>query len=413
VVTDHRMIFRVSPQQTTLYDEIEYQGSPSSFAWVLPIQGKVSVGVSSDVVFGSLEANTATTIFGPQLNCPSANGGSFGGGSSSGGSSSGGSGGGVNVIDQSTVGPYDAVQLQSSDPNALNAWLGANGYAIPQDVQPIIAAYVNEGFDFLAVKLMPGQSVSAMRPISVTTPGAGLSLPLRMVSAGTGATVGITLWVIADGRYEPQNFPTFVISGSDLTWDYATEQSNYTTVRAQKEQALAYAGWQIESSMDMPPYQIEALILARQADQDYDAVPAGDGGADAGVGETADQARQADLALLFPDQNMVRITRMRGDIAHAALANDLVLYAPVDQSVKSSFYQVTQSINTPPCPGSSSGSGGGSGGGNGSSGSNGGKESFGCSTATTDADGSPWAELVMGGFLGFALIRKSVRRRGR
>ena len=421
VVTDHRMIFRVSPQQTTLYDEIEYQGSPASFAWVLPIHGQVSVGISSDVVFSALDTATATDIVSPNINCPSCPCTNFGGGSSSGsgsGSGGGSSSGGVNIIDQSTVGPYDAVQLQSSNPNALSAWLGANGYAIPADVQPIIAAYVNEGFDFLALKLMPGQGVSAMRPISVSTPGAGLSLPLRMVSAGTGATVGITLWVVADGRYQPQNFQTFTIQGSELTWDFSMGQSDYATVRTQKEQALGYAAWQIESSLELSPDQIEGPILGRPADMDYLAAPAGDGGADAAAGETADQVRQADLALLFPDMNDVRITRMRGDIAHAALATDLALQGAADQSVMSNVYQVTQSINAPQCPscppcGNSSGASG-SGGSSGSGAtSNGGKESFGCSTSAAESDGSPWTELVMGGFLGFALVRKSLRRRGR
>ena len=51
VVTDHRMILSVSPQQTTLYDQIRYSGSPASFAWVLPIHGTVDVGLSADVLF--------------------------------------------------------------------------------------------------------------------------------------------------------------------------------------------------------------------------------------------------------------------------------------------------------------------------------------------------------------------------
>ena len=67
VVTDHRMIFAVSPQQTTLYDEIEYQGSPASFAWVLPIHGPVRVAVSSDSLFSAIDGVTATTILAPQL----------------------------------------------------------------------------------------------------------------------------------------------------------------------------------------------------------------------------------------------------------------------------------------------------------------------------------------------------------
>ena len=48
VVTDHRMILSVSKAQTTLYDQIRYQGDPGSFAWVLPIAGTVEVGVCGE-----------------------------------------------------------------------------------------------------------------------------------------------------------------------------------------------------------------------------------------------------------------------------------------------------------------------------------------------------------------------------
>ena len=43
-----------------------------------------------------------------------------------------------------------------------------------------IDAYVAEGSDFLVMKLVPGQGVDSMRPVRVTSPGAGLTLPLRM-----------------------------------------------------------------------------------------------------------------------------------------------------------------------------------------------------------------------------------------
>src|SRR5580693_7917352 len=72
VITDHRMIFAVSPAQTTLYDEIQYQGSPSSFAWVLPIHGTVTVALSSDALFQAIDQATTTTIVAPNLApCPS------------------------------------------------------------------------------------------------------------------------------------------------------------------------------------------------------------------------------------------------------------------------------------------------------------------------------------------------------
>jgi hypothetical protein len=438
VITDERMIFRITPQATTLYDEISYSGNPQSFAWVLPIHGQVTVGLSSDILFSAIDAATVPTIVSPappqcaSCSCGANNGGAQLSGSGS-GSSSGGTTPPVTVLSQQTVGPYATVQLQSTDPNALNAWLTANGYVIPADIQPVVDAYVQEGFDFLALKLAPGQGVSAMRPVRVTTPGAGLTLPLRMVAAGTGATVGVTFFIVGDGRYEPQNMQTFTISPSELVWDWSTQESNYTTVRAQKEASLHNAAWQIESAMQLSPYQIESPVLNDQASQDYLPVPAADtdggtgddGGSGSGAGETADQVRQDDLATLFPggDQSEVFVTRFRSDLSRAALANDLVLQATADQSQLSNIYNVTQSVNAPTCPavpnpcppcggdfgGSSGGSGGSIFGGNGaSSGSSSG--SSGCSTSPDERGGANGG-VILAGLVAAALVLGRGRRR--
>jgi hypothetical protein len=421
------MIFAVSPQQTTLYDEIQYQGSPSSFAWVLPIHGTVAVALSSDILFQAIDQATTTTIVAPTLPaCPSC-GCAFGptantgAGASFGGSSSGGS---VTVLEQQVVGPYDTVQLASTDPMALTTWLTANGYSIPANVAPIVDQYVQEGFDFLAMRLAPGQGVQAMRPVSVTSTGAGLSLPLRMVAAGTGATVGITLWVVASGRYEPMNFQTFTIAGSDLTWDWSVQDSNYTTVQASKEAALGNAAWQIESSLSLSPFQIENIVLGDPATADYLPVPSAAQAADAGAddggvssqGETADEVRQQDLTTCFPGGNAgeVRVTRMRADLSHAALANDLVLQASTDQTQVSNIYQVTKSVNAPSCPAfdpSSCACGEGLDGGMGTTTpASSGKQSFGCSAVPSDSDGAG-LELGLVGLLGAALIRARVKRK--
>src|SRR3954452_12790927 len=69
-ITDERMLLSVSTKQTTLYDQIRYSGSASSFAWVLPIHGTVEVGLSADVLFGSVDQLTATQINPPPQNCP-------------------------------------------------------------------------------------------------------------------------------------------------------------------------------------------------------------------------------------------------------------------------------------------------------------------------------------------------------
>jgi hypothetical protein len=449
VVTDHRMVFSVSPTQTTLYDQIQYSGSPSDFAWVLPIHGQVGLGVSSDLLFSVLDQNTQTTILAPPYPCPSCNCGGGGGFSlpvaaPSGASS--GSSGGVTVTAQQVVGPYATVQLHpnsTSDTAALTAWLQANSYSVPPAVDPIIAAYVQEGFDFLAIKLVPGQGVQAMRPISVTSTGAALSLPLRMVAAGTGATVGITLWVVSQGRYEPANFPSFTIAPSSLVWDWSASSSNYATLRTQKEKLSGNAAWQIESSLDLSPYSIESSVLQDPTASAYAPVPAQDGG---GTGQTALEVRSQDLNTLFPlGGSSVRITRMRADLAQAALATDLALQASADQATLSNVYQTTLSVNAncQPCPcgsgsgtssisglpfgggsssgfpsvGSSGSFGGGSGfvasGGSQSSGAGsgngaGGNQASGCAMSSAPSGAGSFATLA--GLVGLLLFRARARK---
>ena len=65
-ITDERMLLSVSQTQTTLYDQIRYSGSPTSFAWVLPIHGTVQVGLSADILFDSIDSLTATQIQAPR-----------------------------------------------------------------------------------------------------------------------------------------------------------------------------------------------------------------------------------------------------------------------------------------------------------------------------------------------------------
>ena len=175
----------MSATQSTLYDQIEYSGSPSSFAWVLahPRHGDRGPERRRPVRFdrradGDADHPPASELPGARSATASVRQrrpAAAGGRRRSDGRP-------VQVLAQANVGPYATVQLHSTDSSALDAWLTTNGFNIPAAVQPILDAYVKEGFDFLAMKLLPNQGVQAMRPVRVTTPGASLSLPLRMAS---------------------------------------------------------------------------------------------------------------------------------------------------------------------------------------------------------------------------------------
>ena len=361
VVTDHRMIFSISQQQSTLYDQIQYTGAPESFGWVLPYSGEIEVGVSSDVLFSTLDSLTQVQILAPARNCPVAPN-ECGGDFANAAKSPSASDDGVEVLKREVVGPYDTAQLQADDPEALEKWLSKNGFSLPDAVKPVVAQYVTEHFNFLALKLVPGKDVQAMKPVRVTTKGSNVALPLRMIAAGTGATVGVALWIVAEGRYQPANFDMFTITADELSWDWTQNKSNYVDLRAQKNTATQGRAWELESVESVTRDNVLATVNqggpfsgfgARPNPYPYDE----DGGTNpagyASDGQrSADEVRDADFATLFANipPGMERVTRLRATLDHAALDRDLALQASTDQSLVGRVRQVTKELNEPTCP---------------------------------------------------------------
>jgi MYXO-CTERM domain-containing protein len=195
-----------------------------------------------------------------------------------------------------------------------------------------------------------------------------------MVAAGTGATVGVSLWVLGEGRYEPQNFPSFAIPADQIAWDWNANRSNYTELRAEKTATANGKGWETESSTILYRQQIESAVR-RYYNPSYPYPTPNPKGQDAGpqldpqeqaaqidylpvkdpqgtITKTAVQVRDEDLAALFygiPTASS-RVTRIRADLAHAALDADLVMSASKDQTVLSNVRQLTKEIGQPQCP---------------------------------------------------------------
>jgi hypothetical protein len=345
LVTGHRMLVSIASDATTLVDQITYSGEPASFAWILPTKGLVEVGLSSDLVFATLESQTDPRVSAPPLNCPasqclraSATGGDFENGAG------GGSNGGVSVLAQEVVGPYATVQLSADEPEALRTWLEDNGYALPADVEPVVDAYVAEGWSFLALKLVPGAGIAAMRPVRVTTPGASVALPLRMVAAGTGPVTPITVYVLGEGRYEPANFPSFSVDPSAVSWRWESSSSNYVELLQAGFAADARAFATIAA---MPEWSLESTLRSTvtysPAESGY-----GDGSAASAEGEL-----EADLEALLGglDPESRWVTRLQAALPRSALDVDLELQASPGQQEVSPFVQATSAVGTPPpCP---------------------------------------------------------------
>jgi MYXO-CTERM domain-containing protein len=313
---------------------------------VLPIKGIATVGLSSDALFQNLGQDTSTTIQPPQKSggCNKAAAQAPNDGT---GPTSGTGGGMVMVIAQQVVGPYETVQLASTDPMALRNWLASHNYNVPAADGPVIDQYVAEGFNFLALKLVPGMGVNSMKPVRVTTSGATPSLPLRMVAVGSGAIVPITLWVIAEGRYDTVNMPSFQLDPTQLVWNYDAQDSNYTTLKQNMFTASNNRGWLVEAAEPFSMYELQSQLSGLvQTD------PVGSGYADA-MGMNAAQNLADDMTTLFAgiSETSAWVTRLEGAIAHDALNADLVIAASSDQSQVPRYFTAMKTTGTAPvCP---------------------------------------------------------------
>jgi hypothetical protein len=302
-VTAHRMAFAASPTRTILWDQIQYSGAPSSFAWVLPIRDRVDVGVSTAAFLQALDDATRPVITAPpqpdcspQRLCQVDHVGS-------GGVIATKIRGGVDVWSSNVVGPYETTQLSSTDATALQTWLTEHGYEIPPAMVPVIDAYVAEGFGFLAIKLVPNVGVDAMVPVRIAFDGSSVALPLRMIAAGVGAFVGIDLFVLGDGRWEVANFPNAEIPTADLVWDFEAKRSNFLVLE-RSAFVSAPTAWITETS--------DAIDLATTSASDDDA---------------------AELGLAFPGRDRLTATRLVSFLPSSALSSDLSLRASMGAAI--------------------------------------------------------------------------------
>jgi hypothetical protein len=145
----------------------------------------------------------------------------------------------VQVLRTNTIGPYRTNLVSSSEPGALAAYIQQGGHVVPPGFDSTIAAYISEGFDFLAVSLRPTMGVADLKPIRVVTPGGAPVLPLRMLSANAAPVVNVELYVIAEGRQGlPELMEVFPSPGA-LSWDAVTQTSNFEVLESD---ALAQNG---------------------------------------------------------------------------------------------------------------------------------------------------------------------------
>jgi len=247
VQAGERVIFAKLEDGVQMIVEVRYDGDPTAFAWLLPVPALEDgvaledvLSVSVPEVFEAMQDATEPSFFVAQVttgrnDCQPSSGGGFGCASME----SSDAGGGVNeqapptgtttptpgvtIADEARVGPYDARLLAATDAGSLYTWLGDNGYFQDEAARPLLAHYIEDGWQFVAVRLQNGADLGDIRPIVLSLGESAPCVPLRLTSIAANDGMPILVWVLGPGRAIPKNFLHAVVNEQALTFPGAPE----------------------------------------------------------------------------------------------------------------------------------------------------------------------------------------------
>lgn len=179
--------------------------APDSVAFVMPVPSQAEFALAEPEIFDELDdltrplqreevIDTGIEIFNPFAD------------DSDGGVGGGAPTGGATVLTQTTIGPYDVVQLTGETVAPVQEWLTTNGFALDPALGDGLAAYLAEGWTVVAVKLTADAAAGtdlagALPPMRISFATSTPVYPMRL-SAAAQQKQQLRLYVLADHRYD-------------------------------------------------------------------------------------------------------------------------------------------------------------------------------------------------------------------
>ncbi|HPF38536.1 MAG TPA: DUF2330 domain-containing protein [Phycisphaerae bacterium] len=215
-----QIIFRQDGEQVAAFVRIQYQGAAEDFSWVVPVPGIPDVEMSSELLFQQLDGLTRPSFqlryegdlcqrgpfFGVAdgVAAPQADGNS--------------PGGSVVVLEDKVVGPFNVQIINSDDADAMAKWLVDNGYDLTDRGAALIAPYVTEGMNFVALKLRKDKDVGDLVPLKMVYKTDRPMVPIRLTAVAATQDMGVIVWVVGPARAVPTNFPHVEVNYARLNW---------------------------------------------------------------------------------------------------------------------------------------------------------------------------------------------------
>jgi Uncharacterized protein conserved in bacteria (DUF2330) len=197
-----RIFLSVSGTVTTVVTQVAVPATSADYGVLIPVPAKPLLDPNPvpSAAFDELDAFTAPRIVHDE---PTSDDFSLGCGSNSKSTSAGGS---VTASAPVQIGPVTAVTLTADDGTALNEWLAANGFAVPDEGRALVDAYAGPGRFFIALKRSTSAADGAPSSVGVrfTLPGDQRTLPLKFARLGAAETVAFTVFVAIEGLAGPE-----------------------------------------------------------------------------------------------------------------------------------------------------------------------------------------------------------------
>jgi len=267
-----RVIFASYGGLVSMHVELNYTGEDTSkFSWILPVPEAPrdatgeplpldeAVGISATEFFDVIQASTD-----PQFNvnfqgtedpygCRDSMD-FFGGVAMSTADSAPAPGnaadpsgpeGRVAVLEEASVGPYNAQLIEASDADALYEWLNDNGYYQDPAAQPLLEHYVGQEYLFIGIRLQSERNDAALKPLSITLGEDAPCVPLRLTGIAATEDMPIFVWVMGESRAVPKNFIHAVVNDQAIQFPAAT---NYVDAVNQAVDTASGRAWVTEFS---------------------------------------------------------------------------------------------------------------------------------------------------------------------
>jgi len=294
--TGENILFVIEDGAVEAHIQIQYDPATDAakFAWIIPVTSTPTFAVGSQQLFANVAAGTVPSYGYAQQNqpCGSCTPGGFTSTASTSMSTTAGDGGfddsggedtgGTDVLLEQTVGAFDAVVLQSTSADELVQWLGENGYYQDPDATPILQEYIDENFQFIALRLTPGAGVGEIHPIVIRYAGDEPCIPIRLTRIAAREDMAIRAYFLGDDRVVPTNYRHVEINPLAIDWlqlgiDYtdvvtravdAAEGRAFVTEYAGTATAVSEAGiwsptWNADEFVDLEPIGVVNRLLAQ------------------------------------------------------------------------------------------------------------------------------------------------------